>query len=175
MPAYGLIPDSPVFYYAGKIKRYAGGGGASRSYTPILRNFNSTFSVKFKNLKIYDWALNLELHSPSGALWKSLAVKSKMALYGARAQAGVKTGALKASIYQTHRATSYGQEITIGSRMSYALMHHEGTRPHYIKPKQDGGYLVFRSKARIVRTTIVLHPGTRPNPYLKAQLRHFRY
>lgn len=87
----------------------------------------------------------------------------------AKAQAGIKTGALKASIKLIHERTVFGQMLTIGSPLSYALVHHEGSRPHVITPK-NAKMLRFTSKGRVVYARTVLHPGTRPNRYLADNL-----
>lgn len=178
MPAYGLVPDSVGGYYAGKILRKStkrASRGARSVSRPILRSTTTTFSLQYKDVKFYDWALNLELHTPSGGLWKDLERRSAMALFGARAQVGVRTGTLKQSIYSSHTSNKFSQTVKIGSNMSYALLHHQGSRPHMITPKDKNGVLVFKSGAKIVKTSVVAHPGTRPNPYLSSQLRHFRY
>lgn len=177
MPAYGLVPDSPVFYGAKKIFRgpRRRPSGSRRVAPQILRNTTTTYSLKYKDLIIYDWALNLELHTSSGGLWKDLEKRSAMAVYGAKAQAGVRTGNLKRSIKSSHTSDRFGQTVKIGSSLSYALLHHQGSRPHVITPKNTGGVLVFRSGSKVIKTASVMHPGTRPNPYLSSQLRHFRY
>jgi len=54
---------------------------------------------------------------------------------------------------------------------SYALAHHQGTRPHVIRPVRKKA-LRFVSGGAVVFATSVNHPGTRPNPYLVSALRH---
>jgi hypothetical protein len=179
MPAYGIIPDSAAGYYAGKayraVKRSGSKGSRARAVSVVFRTTTSDVTFKFKKVVIYDWALNLELHTPSGGLWKDLERRSAMAVHGAKAQAGFRTGALKKSIKHTHTSDRLGQTVKIGSSLSYAYLHHNGSKPHIIKPKVEGGVLVFTSNSRVVRAKTVMHPGTRPNPYLSNQLRHFRY
>ena len=41
-----------------------------------------------------------------------------------------------------------------------------GTRPHEIRPKKEGGVLVFNVGGRKVVTRKVNHPGTKPHPYV---------
>lgn len=49
----------------------------------------------------------------------------------------------------------------------YAIMVHDGTRPHVITPKTPGGVLRFEgSDGGIVFATHVNHPGTAPRPFL---------
>lgn len=56
------------------------------------------------------------------------------------------------------------------ANVRYALMHHEGTRPHIIVP-QRATMLRFKVGGRIVYAHKVMHPGTKPNPYLRNALR----
>ena len=86
---------------------------------------------------------------------------------------GVKTGALRSSISMEHISIRGGQKLTIGSTKSYALAHHQGTRAHFITPTPPKTVLVFRKGSRVIATPRVLHPGTKPNPYLTSQIRHF--
>jgi hypothetical protein len=165
---YGL-PDSAILYYGKKFAR-AGRGSSRRAPSPGTR-----FSFETKNLIIYKAALLKELNSPSGGLWKKLEEKGDEAVRGAKRSVGVSTGRLRASIHKRHTGNFTGQYLWIGSTVSYAYMHHEGTRPHLIAPKTAGKMLRFSSKGRMVITPgPVMHPGTKPNPYLSNQLRHFR-
>jgi hypothetical protein len=173
MPAYGLVPDSPIFYYGkkfGKLGRTGGRGlGRSRGGAP------TRFSFVTQNLVIYQPLLHAELNTRSGGLWKALEVAGTSAVAKAKAQAGVKTGKLRSSIHKRHMGNFTGQYLWIGSTVNYAYMHHEGTRPHLIVPRVAGKMLRFSSKGRMVMTPgPVMHPGTKPNPYLSNQLRHFR-
>ena len=83
---------------------------------------------------------------------------------------GHKTGLLRNSI-KTRLYTASG--ILVGevfSNVSYALMHHEGTRPHIIVPVR-AEMLRFKVGGRIVYVQKVSHPGTKANPYLRTALR----
>lgn len=86
----------------------------------------------------------------------------------AKAQVGVQTGALQSSISGSVRS---GRSVTsrVVASDSKALMHHEGTKPHLIKPR--GKTLSFSSKGKVVYTRIVRHPGTKPNRFLTDSLR----
>jgi hypothetical protein len=134
------------------------------------------FSFSFVSVKIYDRALHKELNTPAGGLWKWLEAKGEIATGKAKAQVGNKTGKLRRSIKMTHRGDKSGQTLHIGSTVRYAYMHHEGTKPHLITPKDLDGRLVFfsRNQRRLVVVESVKHPGTKPNRYLSDQLRVFR-
>jgi hypothetical protein len=126
---------------------------------------------------LYKDRLQIFLNTPHSGdrkdLWKYLEKQKLKALVGARKDVGVKTGALRQSITARHLGNFTGQYVTIGADRSYALMHHEGTKPHIITP-QNGKILHFRVGSRSVFTTMVRHPGTKPNPFLRNQLHYFR-
>lgn len=111
------------------------------------------------------------LNSPSGKVGRYLKKKGSLIRAAAKRQVGVDTGALRASIHMRHFRDPRGQYIKIGSSLPHARMHHEGTRPHLIKPKNPGGVLRFQTRGQLVITHLVRHPGTRPNRYLSDNLR----
>lgn len=120
-------------------------------------------------------AIDHVLNNPSGMVGRDLsrrAFKVKRAARGegpSRASVGVKTGRLRDSIQIWHERDAGGQLVRIGSRLNYARMHHEGTKPHVILPVKAPA-LVFAHKGKIIRTKRVDHPGTKPNRYLSANL-----
>lgn len=109
------------------------------------------------------------LNDPRGEVGKFLAKRGKLMLMRAKQQVGVKTGALQKSIRLIHERGMLGQYLKIGSLLPYALLHHEGTRPHLITA-DDGRLLRFTSQGRVVYSRQVMHPGTKPNRYLSDQL-----
>ena len=86
-----------------------------------------------------------------------------------KVQVGVDSGALRRSIGMIHSRGMLGQTLKIGSPLNYALVHHEGSRPHIITPR-DAGILRFSAGGRMIYTHKVEHPGTKPNRYLSDQL-----
>lgn len=168
MPAWGLIPDSPIFYWAGKGIR-----AARRARRPGSYAARASLQLTVVKLVIYKPILNFELNDPRGMVGNHMHALGRKIMVGAKAQVGVKTGRLRDSIYMEHRGIPYkGQTLKIGSGLSYAYMHHQGTRPHIITPKEgNAGALVFRKNSRIIYTKQVLHPGTKANRYLSDQLR----
>ena len=68
-----------------------------------------------------------------------------------------------------HARDIRGQYIRIGSAMNYALLHHEGSKPHMIKPDR-AQVLRFTSRGRVMYAHSVMHPGTKPNRYLADNL-----
>ncbi len=109
------------------------------------------------------------LRSPDGMVADHFHVLSKRTVRLAKAQVGVDTGALKASISYTLRATGAPIVSRIGSKNKIAYLHHEGTSPHVIRPKK-AQTLRFQSHGRIVYAKVVNHPGTKPNRYLTDSL-----
>lgn len=114
-------------------------------------------------------AIDYMLKSPYGDVGMYMRRGAIVVQNAARAQVGVGTGRLKASIGYKQERTALGQKVTIGSSLSHALLHHEGTKPHVITAK-PGGMLRFTRGSRVVYRQAVVHPSTRPNPYLTRSL-----
>ena len=114
-------------------------------------------------------ALDFLLNDPYGPVGRYLFARGRIVMAAAKNQVGVNTGRLKSSIHIRQERAPFGQQIRIGSPLSYALMHHEGTRPHIITPNR-AQVLRFSSGGRIIYTHAVKHPGTRPNRYLTDNL-----
>ena len=117
--------------------------------------------------------LDFLLNNPSGSVGRYLARKGRLVTTAARGQAGVRTGALRASIHMRHLRDSRGQFVRIGSPLNYALMHHEGTKPHLITPNR-AQVLRFVRGSTVVFAHSVMHPGTKPNKFLTDNLRLVR-
>ena len=109
-------------------------------------------------------------NSPSGDVGRYLAKRGLLITAAAKRQVGVSTGALRASIHMRHFSDTRGQYVRIGSSLPYARLHHEGTRPHLIRPNTKQ-VLKFVTRGQLVITHLVRHPGTRPNRYLSDNLR----
>jgi hypothetical protein len=177
------LPDSWALWGAKKIakstsKGFKGGrrGASSVVTRSILQTTTTKISYKFGGVKIYEGRLNAYLNSPSGDLWKWLEVRGNLAVAAAKAQVGVRTGALRSSIHKKHTGNVTGQYLWIGSHKSYAYLHHEGVHPHVITSSKVNGKpkpMVFRKGTVLVHATKVNHPGVKANPYLRDQLRFF--
>lgn len=147
----------------------------------ILTHTETKFTYRVIGVTIYDLDLHMFLNTKytrkrkPAPLWHALRAKGEAAVAGAKLKVGVKTGALRKSIHMKHLGNRTGQYLWIGSKLPYAYLHHQGTKPHPIVATNPGGQLVFIRKARLIRTPMVNHPGTRGNHYLRVQLRrHFR-
>lgn len=110
------------------------------------------------------------VHSPDGEVGQYLRKQSRILAAYARRQAGVDTGALRASINYRVVRDGRGLVAFVGSDNRVAFMHHQGTRPHIIMPNR-ARTLRFYSHGRIVYAQVVRHPGTQPNRYLTDNLR----
>lgn len=118
----------------------------------------------------YPQALDRLLNHRDGAVGQYLKSKGNEILISARSRVGVRTGALRASLHMRHMRDPRGQQLWIGSKLNYALAHHEGTKPHVITPK-SAKMLRFVSRGQIVYAHSVNHPGTKANKYLADALR----
>jgi hypothetical protein len=176
MPAY-VINDSWLTYALGQGRRLAkksirkgrgfGGNPASGS-----RVSNGGLTYKFTDVVFYEPVIEAYLHSPNGAVGRWMTVQGAKVVAGAKAQVGVQTGRLRQSIrIQDHRAGPRGQIMKIGSTVNYAYVHHEGMKPVVITPKGTHKTLRFRAGARIIYSRRVVHPGFKPNRYLKDSLK----
>ena len=110
------------------------------------------------------------VHHPDGEVGQYLKKRARLLTAMARRQAGIDTGALKASIHYNVVREGRGLVAFVGSDNRIAFMHHQGTRPHIITPK-TAKTLRFYSHGRIVYAQVVRHPGTKPNRYLTDNLR----
>lgn len=89
----------------------------------------------------------------------------------ARTQVGGNTGLLRSSIHMRHYKDPRGHMIRVGSNVTHARVHHEGTPPRLIKPDRPDGVLRFVTKGQVVYANLVRHPGTKANKYLTDNLR----
>jgi hypothetical protein len=125
-------------------------------------------------VEFYEPGMYQTFQSWGGPVGDHVASKSAQLESLARTSAGFDTGDLIASI-----GTSYGHnertqdlESKVGANpytdegVGYALWHHEGTKPHEVKPKRPGGVLRFGSRGTVVFTRRVWNPGTVPRKYL---------
>ena len=64
----------------------------------------------------------------------------------------------------------------LGADHPIALIHHEGSRPHVIRPRREGGRLVFFSRraGRVVYAKQVRHPGTKGTKFLTGAVADIR-
>ena len=118
----------------------------------------------------YEPQVDILLKQPQGVVGRSLTRRGRKILAAAGLQVGVDTGELLKSLkITTHSRSTRGQFIMVGSKLNYAYMHHEGTKPHIIAPRRSQ-VMVFASKGNVIYTTSVKHPGTKPNRYLTDNL-----
>lgn len=121
------------------------------------------------SVTIYKDRVHFVLREPGGLVYPYIEKKAKQVVRLAKAQVGVDTGQLKASIGYTIRGGSpVYAKITASNKV--AMMHHEGTKPHIIKPRK-GKALRFQSRGKMVVTKKVYHPGTKANHFLTDPLK----
>lgn len=168
MPAWGIVPDSPWIYAAQKVAHSKGLRGAVRS--SIKQTGSVGFTFKFQQLKIYEAELTFQLTARNGLVGRYMHEIGKAIETGAQAQVHVRTGQLRRSIKTEHVYFPTGAAVKVGSNLHYAYLHHEGSRPHIITPK-NGEFLKFGRGTKIIYARQVAHPGTKANRYLSDQLR----
>jgi hypothetical protein len=114
--------------------------------------------------------------SRSGPVGDDLSRRGTRVQLAARKQVGKDTHMLERTIVKRWgRSSGVGigrgdLVISVGSDRWYALLHHEGTRRHTIRPRNPGGVLRFVKDGRVIFARSVNHPGTRPNKYLSDSL-----
>lgn len=105
------------------------------------------------------------LRSSRGPVAKHLLKLGNLTQRYARKDVGKRTGRLARSIHVQLTSVGTGLMVRVGSDNKIALLHHEGTRPHIIRPR-NASALMFTVNGRVVFAAKVNHPGTRANPYL---------
>lgn len=93
---------------------------------------------------------------------------------GAKREVRVDTGRLRASINRKVVPKQYTVRGTVGSRVKYGLVEHDGAKRHHILPVK-GRYLKFYWKkvGRVVWLRRVDHPGTKGSFFLTKPLVQF--
>ena len=86
-----------------------------------------------------------------------------------REKAPERTGRLKKSIRKSVRPN----KAVIGPSVPYAVYVEYGTRPHEIRPVRAKA-LRFEVDSKIVFAARVLHPGTRPQPFVRETAEQIR-
>jgi hypothetical protein len=106
------------------------------------------------------------LYDRSGPVQLFVANTGRKIEGNARRRVGVKSGETKASIgsrLTPGRPKGYNLEVFATSKV--ALMHHDGTRAHIIRPR-NAKVLRFTVGGAVVFAQEVHHPGTKPNRFL---------
>jgi hypothetical protein len=98
------------------------------------------------------------------ALWR----RAKQVELASKGLAGKDTGRLARSITASSELRAPYWWFRITADVPYALAHHRGTRPHLIT-----GHMKFTSHGKVVHASVVHHPGTKGNPYLRDALPAF--
>lgn len=122
------------------------------------------------NVKFNDAALDKLLNHPSGPVGRHMRTVGLKILAGAHTMSGLRTGSLRRRMYMDHGRKGRYQYVEVGSKARHAYWHHEGTRPHRILP-ENGRVVRFNVGGKVVYAKKVMHPGTRPNPFLTVPMR----
>jgi hypothetical protein len=119
--------------------------------------------VHFHNSTLHNF-LNTNRSKDKYTLWSEIDRALNRGVLRAKAEAGFRTGRLRGSIFAYHLGHAGGQVYGIRATAPYALLHHEGTRAHEMTIVRAGG------RSRVLTSRTIMHPGTKPNPYLRNQL-----
>lgn len=119
------------------------------------------------DLRLNYGAINRMLKGESGPVGRHIVTIGRNTADNARANAPVKSGALRRSIGITSvQETTFGTEVLVSANIEYALAVHQGAKPHVIEAR-NVSMLRFPDKSGfIVYTPRVNHPGNKPNPFL---------
>lgn len=136
----------------------------------------------FGNYVVFDPAALADLlRGDDGPVARDLIAKGELVKNEARRRVGVyvppdsysaanrgrKPGQLRDSIVKRLANENGELACLVGSDDPIALIHHEGTTPHIIRPRSAPMLVFYWPKVGgVVRLLQVNHPGTRPNRYL---------
>lgn len=124
-------------------------------------------------------ALHEMLRAQGGAVGRHLTVRGTQVQERAKQQVGYSDnpdpshGHLRDTIVKRFGNSNGELSIFVGSDHPIALLHHEGTSPHEIIPR-NAQVLRFTIGGTVVFATHVSHPGTKPNRYLTDALQAIR-
>jgi hypothetical protein len=105
--------------------------------------------------------------SHTGPVGREIDRRGSRVLQAARGDVGVRTGQLRGNLHKewfTRPSGDVGQRV--GSNVSYAHLHHDGTRPHVIAARRARLLRYVNRQGQVVFARSVMHPGTSPNRYL---------
>lgn len=132
-----------------------------------------TTHAEYTGDKVDTEAIRAEFRADDGPVGRELDRLSQLVLDEARRLVPVRTGTLLASIRRESGIGPLGpyRDVTAGvpgltDYLGYVI---DGTPPHVIRPSRRKA-LRFISGGRVVFSTRVSHPGTRPNPFLTRSL-----
>ncbi len=114
-----------------------------------------------------NWAYNF--NSVEGMVGDHISGLGVTLVRRARVQAGKSSFALVRSMHSDLGVRGGEVEAQVGSPLSYALMHHEGTNAHWIAARHSKA-LRFQQRGIVRYASRVWHPGTAPNKYLTDNL-----
>lgn len=78
----------------------------------------------------------------------------------------IDTGRLRNSIQIQERFTRGRAVVRVGTNVQYALVIHNGSKPHMIHPR-NASVLAWRGPDGMIFARSVMHPGFAANPFLR--------
>lgn len=110
-------------------------------------------------------AIREYVSSPGGPVARDLMRRGGNVQTRARQLVRKRTRALERSIVKRLTIESGGPVVWVGSDVEYALLEHEGTPAHTIRPRSKR-VLRFVAAGRVVYAREVRHPGTKGSYFL---------
>jgi phage gpG-like protein len=109
--------------------------------------------------------------SHTGPVGREIDRRATRVLAAARGQVGIRTGQLRGNIHKEWITQPGGDVgVRVGSNVPYALLHHEGTKPHIIRARRAKLLRYINRQGQVTFARSVFHPGTRSNKYLTDNL-----
>jgi hypothetical protein len=123
-------------------------------------------------VEINEPRFSLVFESKDGLVGRDTDRRARRIEVAAKAQVGVKSGALQRSIrrYWT-RERGKTLSVAVGSNQRHAKVHHDGARPHVIRARYAKTLRYVRKDGSVAFAKSVNHPGHRANRYLTDNLR----
>lgn len=132
-----------------------------------------SFSTRGMRVRLYPGEPGLFIQDPTGPVMRDAERRGTRMQLQSRRYVGVRSGALLSTIRKDvapFRKTAIRVDLLAGGGpVKWALMHHDGTAPHEIRPNRRRA-LRFVVGGRVMFRTRVWHPGTRGTYYLTRAL-----
>lgn len=105
--------------------------------------------------------------SRTGIVGRDLLLRANRVIRAAQRQVGVHSGELKKSIGLRWKLDSgVVMSVSIDAERPYAVIHHDGTKPHIIRPINGKALRFIGKDGQVVFAKSTSHPGTKANRYL---------
>lgn len=122
-------------------------------------------------IKLFAKEMNELLRGEQGPVFRDLVKTAEKVRVRAKELVGKDTHQLERRIVKRFVRVSGEVVAEVGSEQPYALVHHEGSKPHTIFPKKAKVLRFTTKSGDTVFASSVNHPGTKANKFLTDALR----